>query len=209
MPDPIIMIVVLIISVVLHEIAHGYAAYKLGDPTAKLAGRLSLNPAVHLDPMMSIILPGVLLLSGSPILFGAAKPVPYNPYNFSDQIYGEAKVALAGPAVNVLIAVIFGLLVRFADVLMLSASFVELSIGIITLNLFLACFNMIPLPPLDGSKILPVLLPASLRMRYNEFRFQLERNVGFAFLILFGLIFLGITAPLVDLVRFTTLLLIG
>ncbi|MCA9334451.1 site-2 protease family protein, partial [Candidatus Saccharibacteria bacterium] len=102
----IIMIVALVLSVVLHEMAHGYAANWLGDPTARLQGRLSANPLVHIDPMMSVILPALLVFSGSPFLFGAAKPVPYNPYNFTNQRWGEAIVAAAGPLMNIFIAIV-------------------------------------------------------------------------------------------------------
>ena len=192
----IAMIVVLIISVVIHEIAHGYAAYKLGDPTAKLQGRLSMNPLVHIDPLMSIVVPGMLLLSGSPFLFGAAKPVPYNPYNFSDQKYGEAKVAAAGPAANLLIAAIFGALLQFGDALQLSASFQDLAFYIILLNIFLAFFNLIPFPPLDGSKILPIFLPRTLRMKYDDIRRYLEYNAAVSFMLIFALIFLDLITPL-------------
>lgn len=191
MEEQIVLIVVLILSVVIHEVAHGYMALRLGDPTAKLQGRLSLNPLVHIDPLMSVIVPGLLLMSGSPFLFGAAKPVPYNPYNLTDQRTGEAKVAAAGPASNLLIAAIFGLLIRFADVLALSDSFITLSYSIIVMNVFLAIFNMLPLPPLDGSKIIPIFLPYSLRMKYQDFRHKIEQNAGMALLIIFGLIFIG------------------
>lgn len=192
----LVMIIVLILSVVLHEVAHGYAAWKLGDPTAKLQGRLSLNPIVHIDPLMSVIVPGMLILSGSPFLFGAAKPVPYNPYNLTDQKYGEAKVAAAGPAVNLLIAAVFGLLIRFAEVLTLSETFVSLAFSIIVLNIFLALFNLLPIPPLDGSKILPILLPLELRMKYQSICTYMEHNIGMSFLIIIGLVFFVLGTPL-------------
>ena len=137
-PLQIALIVALIISVIIHEMAHGYAAGWLGDPTARLAGRLSPNPLVHIDPLMSVILPGLLVLSGSPILFGAAKPVPYNPYNLRNQKWGEAIVAAAGPLANIAIAVVFAILVRSAEVLSLPATFIELAVLIIILNIFLA-----------------------------------------------------------------------
>ena len=193
MEEKIVMLVVLIISVVLHEVAHGYAAFKLGDPTAKLQGRLTLNPIPHLDPMMSVILPGILFLTNSQFLFGAAKPVPYNPYNLTDQKYGEAKVAAAGPAANVLIAVVFAILIRFSDVLSLPGSFVSLAFGIIVLNIFLALFNLMPLPPLDGSKILPIFLPRNLQFKYNGIMRMMERNIlmSFALVIIVVVIFLG------------------
>jgi Zn-dependent protease len=195
-PLQIAMILILIMSVVIHEMAHGYAANWLGDPTARLQGRLSPNPLVHLDPLMSVILPGLLIMSGSPFLFGAAKPVPYNPYNFTNQKWGEAIVAVAGPASNIVLALIFAVIVRFADVLALSESVVFLAFQVIVLNLFLAFFNLVPIPPLDGSKILPKFLPLGLRMSYERFRSFLEQNVFLAFgLVIFTFImFLG--APL-------------
>jgi Zn-dependent protease len=203
------MFVILIISVIIHEMAHGYAANWLGDPTARLAGRLSPNPLVHLDPMMSVILPALLVASGSPIIFGAAKPVPYNPYNFTNQKWGEAIVAFAGPLANFAIAGIFALLVRLRDVLDLSSSFVELSLGVIVLNIFLAFFNLVPIPPLDGSKILPRLLPYQLRIRYEEFRNYFERNValGFALVIIIFMLFLA--GPLYTLTQWLTTILVG
>jgi Zn-dependent protease len=208
-PTQIAMIVILIISVIIHEMAHGYAANWLGDPTARLMGRLSPNPLVHLDPMMSVILPGLLLATGSPILFGAAKPVPYNPYNLRNQKWGEAIVAFAGPLANLVIAVIFAVLVRLADVLSLSSAFVELSIGVIVLNIFLAFFNLVPIPPLDGSKILPRFLPRTLRMKYESFRAYFEQNIalGFALVILVFMVFLA--GPLYYATQVLTSILIG
>ena len=208
-PLQIAMIVALIISVIIHEMAHGYAANWLGDPTARLAGRLSPNPLVHIDPFMSVILPGLLVLTGSPILFGAAKPVPYNPYNLRNQKWGEAIVAFAGPLSNVVIAVVFAILVRSADVLGLSATFVNLSVSIIILNLFLAFFNLVPIPPLDGSKILPKFLPYSLAMKYEGFRNYFERNVGFGFMLVILVFIVFLSQPLYFLTRTITLFLIG
>jgi Zn-dependent protease len=203
------MIVILILSVVIHEMAHGYAANWLGDPTARLQGRLSANPLVHLDPLMSVILPGILLATGSPILFGAAKPVPYNPYNFTNQKWGEAIVAAAGPLANFAIAGIFAVLVRLSDVLQLSEAFVSLAISVIMLNIFLAFFNLVPIPPLDGSKILPRFLPYPLRMKYEAFRVFFERNIalGFALVIIFFMVFLA--GPLYMATQWLTLLLVG
>lgn len=205
----IIMLIVLLFSVVLHEVAHGYAAFKLGDPTAKLQGRLTLNPIPHLDPMMSVVLPGLLLFSGSPFLFGAAKPVPYNPYNFTDQRYGEAKVAAAGPAVNILIALVFAVLVRLSDVLTLPATFVELSFWIIVLNIFLAFFNLLPIPPLDGSKILPIFLPLNLQMRYRDFMRMMERNIVMSFALIFLVVVLFLGGPLYSFTIGLAQLLVG
>ena len=111
----IFVLIVLLFSVIIHEIAHGSVAYSLGDPTAKYAGRLTLNPLKHLDPFGSVILPLLLFITRSPILFGYAKPVPINPYNFRNQKWGSLKVAVAGPAANFSIAIIFGLSVRFLN----------------------------------------------------------------------------------------------
>lgn len=189
-PLQIGLIIALIISVIIHEMAHGYAANWLGDPTARLQGRLSPNPLVHLDPLMSVIIPGLLIMSGSPILFGAAKPVPYNPYNFTNQKWGEAIVAAAGPASNIALALVFAALIRMADVLSLSAAFVQLSFSIIVLNIFLAVFNLVPIPPLDGSKILPRFLPFPLAMKYEAFRRYFEHNafIGF-FLVIIAFVY--------------------
>lgn len=208
-PLQIAMVVVLIISVVIHEMAHGFAADWLGDPTARLQGRLSPNPLVHLDPFMSVILPGLLIFSGSPILFGAAKPVPYNPYNFTNQKWGEAIVAAAGPASNIAIAVLFAVIIRFADALSLSETFVLLCLQVIILNIFLAFFNLVPIPPLDGSKILPRLLPRSLRLSYDRFRATLEQNafLGFGIVIFFFVVFLA--QPLYYVTQILAFWLIG
>jgi Zn-dependent protease len=205
----IAMIIALIISVILHEMAHGYAANWLGDPTARLAGRLTANPIPHLDPFMSVILPGLLLVSGSPLLFGAAKPVPYNPYNFTNQKWGEAIVAFAGPAVNIAIAIIFALLVRSADTLGLSNTFVELSVMVIMLNIFLAIFNLIPIPPLDGSKILPKFLPYALAMKYEGLRRVMDQNVGIGFLAVILVFVFFLAGPLYDLTYFLMEVLTG
>jgi len=208
-PLQIALIIILIMSVVIHEMAHAYAANWLGDPTARLQGRLSPNPIVHLDPLMSVILPGLLIVSGSPFLFGAAKPVPYNPYNFTNQKWGEAIVAAAGPASNIVLAIIFAVIVRFADALALSETFVILAVQVIILNIFLAFFNLVPIPPLDGSKILPKFLPHSLRLSYDRFRVFLENNVflGFGMVILFFIFFLA--TPLYQLTLQLAFWLIG
>jgi len=182
-PIQIGLIGVLILSVVLHEVAHGYAANWLGDPTARLQGRLSINPLVHIDPLMSVIVPGMLILSGSPFLFGAAKPVPYNPYNFTNQKWGEAIVAVAGPLANIFLALVFTAVVHLASPLGLSTVFVGFAIQIVVLNLFLAFFNLVPIPPLDGSKILPRFLPYALSVQYERFRRVLEQNSVLGFII--------------------------
>lgn len=201
--EQVFIILALILSIVLHEMAHGYAANALGDPTARLQGRLSGNPLVHLDPLGSVIIPGLLFFSGASFLFGWAKPVPYNPYNLKDQRYGEAKVAAAGPAVNILLAFIFAVVIRFAPVLGLPGSFIELASYIVYINLLLAFFNMIPIPPLDGSKILLAFLPFQAAMKYREMTRAIERYglfVTFAFIFIFINVFWGPFSKLVGTV---------
>lgn len=188
--EAIAIIVALILSIVLHEVAHGYAANWLGDPTARLAGRLSPNPIVHIDPLGSVIIPALLFITGAGFIFGWAKPVPYNPYNLRNQKWGEAIVAAAGPATNILLAIIFAVLIRLADPLALSSAFIELASYIVFINILLAFFNLIPIPPLDGSKILQSLLPTGAAMRYRDMTAQIER---FGLLFTFLFIFLFIT----------------
>lgn len=163
MDNPIILIfqlIVLLFSVMIHEISHGYMAYHLGDPTAKDAGRLTLNPMKHIDPIGSILLPLMLFLVGSPVMFGWAKPVPYNPMNLKNPRRGSGLIALAGPVSNFSVAVIFALILKvisaFSPVFLQS---IGLFLGtIIIVNIVLAVFNLVPIPPLDGSGILFSLL---------------------------------------------------
>ncbi|MES2953342.1 MAG: site-2 protease family protein [Patescibacteria group bacterium] len=148
-------LLIVLVSVIVHEVSHGYMAAYLGDPTAKLSGRLTLNPLSHLDPFGSILLPGMLYFIGAPMI-GYAKPVPYNPYNLRGGKWGPALVAMAGPGTNFLIALIFGLLLRFAPVDLATVSVLS---SIVLINIVLGVFNSIPVAPLDGSKVLFALLP--------------------------------------------------
>ena len=189
--EAIIIIIALILSIVLHEMAHGYAANWLGDPTARLQGRLSLNPLVHLDPIGSIVVPALLFFGNAGFIFGWAKPVPYNPYNLSDQRYGEAKVAIAGPLVNIAIALVFSVLIRLSDVLGLPGTFLDIAAYVVYLNILLALFNMIPIPPLDGSKILTALLPWRAAQAYRSFTMWFEQY-GLIASLLFIFIFINV-----------------
>lgn len=219
----IFIIVAVIMSAVVHEYMHGFVAYKLGDNTAEAAGRLTLNPMAHLDPVGSIILPFLLIFSGSPFVLAWAKPVPYNPYNLTDPKYGDLKVALGGPLSNFILAVIFGTIARliplgamkatlisgffsgdFGYILAemsgsLAASVFMMSVIICFINLILMFFNLIPIPPLDGSKILLPFLPTDWKIRFH----QVER---FGILIILLLLMSGllniIFMPMIYLFRF-------
>lgn len=152
----VFVIIALIMSATFHEYMHGFVANELGDPTAKNAGRLTLNPLKHLDPIGSVLLPLMLILLHSPFLFAWAKPVPYNPNNLKDKKWGDAKVAVAGPLGNLILAILFAIVLRFVSPLL---PLYELIGQIILINLVLMIFNLMPIPPLDGSKILAVFLP--------------------------------------------------
>ncbi len=161
----IIQLAVLLISVVIHEVSHGLMANYLGDPTAKYAGRLTLNPLKHLDLWGSFLIPLFLFMMNSPFLFGYAKPVPYNPYNLKNKKWGPAMVAAAGPLSNLLIALLFGLTIRFlpTEQSYYLNNLIRIFFYITTINLLLATFNLIPIPPLDGSKIVLSLFPYKTR----------------------------------------------
>jgi Zn-dependent protease len=152
----------LIFSAIVHEVSHGYAAYFQGDNTAKYAGRLTLNPLKHLEWFGSFILPVISYFLGG-FIIGWAKPVPFNPYNLRNQRWGEAIVAVAGPAANVALALFFGLLLRFGAFAGFDPAFVTIISTIVFINLVLATFNLVPIPPLDGSKILFSFFPNGLR----------------------------------------------
>ena len=178
-------VAILVFSVVLHELAHGYAANYFGDPTARLAGRLTLNPIPHVDPFGSIILPALMALlpGGVGFTFGWAKPVPYNPYNLKGGRFAEALVTGAGILTNLLLAIIFGLIIRFYGNA-LPDGFMALAIYIVLINLVLALFNSLPIPPLDGSKVLSTFLP-------YQFRIFIDSVERYGFLILIAFVFFG------------------
>ncbi len=157
----IFSIIILVMSVTVHEFAHGITALWQGDPTAKLAGRLTMNPIKHLDLVGSLIVPLICVLLPGGLVLGWAKPVPINPYNFRNKRFGEAIVAFAGPLSNFIIALILGLVLRF-NVDKLDQNTLQLLIVATMTNIVLAVFNLVPLPPLDGSKILYSIFPDSM-----------------------------------------------
>lgn len=193
-PYLICMILSFVPALVLHEVAHGFAAYKLGDPTAKSQGRLSLNPLKHIDPFGTVILPGMLMLVGGPV-FGYAKPVPYDPGYFKDKRKGDLIVGLAGPAANLVMALIGAALAWLVlpllfDLMQVNQNFAYLIIFLRTfvlINLFLMFFNLLPIPPLDGSSIFAVLLPEKYLPQY----YRIQRYaLPIFFIVIFGIPYL-------------------
>lgn len=185
-------LVVLIFSVIVHEVMHGLVAYWLGDTTAKDAGRLTLNPLAHIDPFGSVLLPlGLYMLSGGGFVLGWARPVPYNPMNLSNPRRGGGLIALSGPASNLVLAIIAALLLRtpFAGVV-IQPVLLQITIAI---NLGLMVFNLVPIPPLDGSKVLFSLLPG----RFSRFELTAERY-GWWLIILFVLFGFELIIPIVN-----------
>ena len=180
----------LLYSVILHELAHGWVANRMGDPTARHAGRLTLDPRAHIDMWGTILMPILLLLiSGGSFMFAYAKPVPYNPYNLKDKRWGPALVGAAGPAANLAVAIVFGMMVRFLPM----SNFVSLLGLIVYANILLMVFNLVPIPPLDGSKVLFAILPDSMA----NFKMNLERY-GYFILIIFIFYFFRILVPIIE-----------
>lgn len=182
-----LFLIVLIPSVSFHELFHGWTAYKLGDPTAKLMGRLTLNPIAHIDPIGTLLLPFLMFLFTG-FVFGYAKPVPINPANLHDPKRDMVLIGFSGPLANFLLALVFSWMIK-AGLLTglltsLSAIYALLRFGII-INLILAIFNLIPIPPLDGSRILMGILPHHLVVSYSKLE-------PYGFLIIMGLLYLGI-----------------
>src|SRR3989344_1173561 len=189
--DAVFYIAILVMSIVIHEVMHGFAAEYFGDKTARFAGRLTLNPISHIDPLGSVILPVFLVLTNSPFLFGWAKPVPYNPDNLSNKKWGTICVAGAGVLANFLIAIIFGLIIRFSTTFALPESFYSITALIVVANLALGIFNLVPIPPLDGSKILFSFLPRSLASGITIFE-----QYSFFLLLLFIIFFSKYLSPI-------------
>jgi len=202
--DVIIFIIILLYSVIFHEVAHGVVADWLGDPTARYSGRLTLNPIPHIDPFGSILLPAILYLIHSPFLFGAAKPVPVNYQNLRNFKRDMILVAFAGPFTNFMIALIAAVVYRFAPNLGSSGQYLFLEI--IALNLVLCVFNLIPIPPLDGSKILASLLGfVDRNLMYWILEFE-----RWGFVLIFLFLFTGLfQVVLLPAVSFLAKILLG
>ncbi len=188
--EPVLLVSVLIMSVVVHEVAHAWQARREGDPTADDLGRITLNPLPHIDPIGSVIVPVALYLSGTSFLFGWAKPVPVNPANYDDPKWGDIRVSLAGIVSNLLLAFVSTLVMVAAlrlegvlgptatDGVLLAARY-----GLL-INLVLAFFNLIPIPPLDGSHVLFHFLPRGVALKYREAgRYGLLVVMGLLFLV--------------------------
>ena len=228
--DFIFSIAILIMAVIIHEVSHGYVAYLLGDPTAKYSDRLNLNPLKHLDPVGSLIVPLFLFLAKAPFLIGWAKPVPYNPYNLKNQKWGPAIVAIAGPASNFLMAGVFGFLSFLIPLSpynktalamkILSGgglsgggyfgSLFSIFLLVVLINLVLGVFNLIPIPPLDGSKIVFPLLPFFVQRQISiwggELRIFFSQYGIFIFLFI---VFFGgvVITPIFNVVFYIVLIL--
>jgi Zn-dependent protease len=201
----IISVPALILAITLHEVSHGYVANRLGDPTARLMGRLTLNPIKHIDPIGTVVLPLILTVLGG-VIFGYAKPVPINPANFSDPRKGMAMSAAAGPITNILLAIISSVLLMlfiiplsgFLNSSTANAILTPIALMLqfsVRINIFLAALNLIPIVPLDGGRVLVGFLPHKQAMAYSKIE-------PYGIFILFGLIFTGVAGlfiyPLVN-----------
>jgi len=201
--SPILLIVAFLLSLSIHEAAHAYMSDRLGDPTARLAGRVTLNPIAHLDPI-GTLLPLFLLLTGSPIIFGWGKPVPFDPFNLRNPRRDAALISVSGPAANLLLATLLALIVRLSHLTLGSTGFiVEVVLSpVVALNIMWALFNLIPIHPLDGGKVLVGLLPHDLAYKVDAVLSQ------YGFIILLFLIFpffgfstlIALLSPLIKLI---------
>ncbi len=185
--DPLfatLKIIILIISVILHEVMHGLVALRFGDHTAKQAGRLTLNPLPHIDPIASILMPFLLIVSGSPFMLGKAKPVPVNPLNFTDLRKGELFVSLAGGGTNFVLAIAAAIILYIINHLGINSELLSRTLSFaFLLNLSLGIFNLIPIPPLDGSRVVMSQLPYRLAQAY-------ARLEPYGLIIIIALLFL-------------------
>ncbi len=186
--DIVFDIIIIVFSAILHEVSHGLAARALGDKTAEYAGRLTLNPLVHIDLYGSVIMPLFLwTISGGRFLFAYAKPVPYNPYNLKNQKWGPAFVGLAGPLTNLVLAGLMAIFIR-SNYLPIGVS--GFLFRVLLINVSLAVFNMIPIPPLDGSKIIYLIVPNRYHQKINQFeRYGIWVTLIFVFFFSYVLVY--------------------
>lgn len=190
----IFSLIVLLFSAIIHEISHGYAALMQGDRTAEYEGRLTLNPLAHIDPVGTVILPILSLMLPGSFLFGWAKPMPFNPYNLKNKRWGEALVAVAGPLSNMALAIIFGSIIRFYIIPngLVEGPVASLCAIIVLVNITLAIFNLVPIPPLDGSKVISAILPEG----WMSIRRSIER-FGFIGVLIFLVFIWQFIAPVI------------
>ncbi len=184
-------LVIVILSAIIHEYSHGWVADRLGDSTARLAGRLTLNPLAHIDPIGTILVPLILVMLPGNFIFGWAKPVPFNPFALRSRRWGPALVALAGPLSNLLIALVLAIVIRILGV----SIFTSLLAIIVYINILLAVFNLVPIPPLDGSKVLYALLPDT--PSWWRLKVQMEQY-GMMLVIVFILIGWELIVPIIS-----------
>ncbi len=203
-PDIFLMVVPFLVAVVFHELAHGYVAYKLGDNTAKAAGRLTLNPISHIDPIGTVILPAFLLIVHSPVLFGWAKPVPVNFFNLKNPKRDSAIVAAAGPLANILFAALFGIIYKLLIFIPIPEGILK-PIAItciygVQLNLVFAFFNLIPILPLDGGRIVAAFLPPRWAYSFSKIEpYGIWIVMGLLFIGAFNFIYYAFVLPLSNL----------
>lgn len=186
----LIVLAVILVSMMLHELAHGYVAYLLGDDTAKREGRLTLNPLKHLDPVLSVAMPLLLFLSGGPV-FGGAKPVPVDSRNLKHGVWGMAMVAIAGPLTNFVLALIGFLIGYYTGAFSGLGLYHEIMSNFVLVNLGFGVFNLIPIPPLDGSRVLYAIAPDGIR----EIMMRMERY-GIIIVMILVIVFSGLISNL-------------